>query len=66
MMIYSNKAIEYNGSFWHAKPDVQARDVIKKEQRESLNIDLLIIEETDWLSNKEQCINRIKRHIMEE
>lgn len=53
------KAIEFNGKYWHSKPDTIIRDQIKKEQCKKLGIDLLIIEEKDWIINEKSCLDKI-------
>ena len=47
-----NKAVEYNGEYWHSLENVKNLDVIKKEQCKMKNIDLLVIQENDWIKNK--------------
>jgi len=43
-----NKAIEFNGDYWHSKKSVKVRDQIKKEQCKVKNIDFLVITEDKW------------------
>ena len=50
---YLNKAIEYNGAYWHSNNYQKIKDKIKVEQCKQKNIDLLVIKEYDWLNNKE-------------
>jgi len=57
------KAIEFNGGYWHNKPEVIKNDKIKKEQCKKLDIELLIIEETIWLNFKDQCLNMIENFL---
>jgi uncharacterized protein with PIN domain len=59
-----NKAIEFNGIYWHGKEDVKQRDIIKSNQCIEKNIDLLVIDENDWINNKELCFNNIKNFIL--
>ena len=47
-----NKAIEYNGIYWHSKENVKNRDKLKSTQCKNKGIDLLVIEESDWIKNK--------------
>lgn len=54
------KAIEFNGIYWHSKENMMIKDIIKKEQCEAKNINLLVIDEKDWLENKELCIKNLK------
>ena len=58
-----NKAIEFNGTYWHSKIEAKYRDKIKKEQCKNLNIDLLIIKDTYWNKNKEKCLSDIHNFI---
>lgn len=55
-----NKAIEFNGTYWHNKENTKNRDRIKKQECYNLGIDLLVIKEQDWIYNKEYCINKLK------
>jgi len=48
-----NKAIEYNGLYWHSLFDSQAKDKIKVEQCRETGIDLLIVNEFNWVNNRE-------------
>lgn len=60
------KAIEYNGKYWHSSEEVKIRDSIKIKQCKEKNIDLLVINERDWVDYKEKVINKIKRFIINE
>ena len=57
------KAIEYNGEYWHSLPYQQHKDKIKVSQCQEKNIDLLVINESDWNINKKQCVDNIKDFI---
>jgi len=57
------KAIEFNGDYWHSKPDVKTRDAIKKQQCKEKGINLLIINEKNWINNKNRCIEQIKEFL---
>ena len=46
-----NKAIEYNGIYWHGRLDIIKKDKIKAEQCKQKGIDLLIIQEDKWVNN---------------
>jgi len=46
-----NKAIEYNGLYWHSFIDKKVKDEIKQDQCKQLGIDLLIINEHNWINN---------------
>ena len=58
-----NKAIEYNGVYWHSFLDKQKNDNIKKDQCKQLGIDLLIVNEKNWLTNQEVEQNIIRNFI---
>jgi hypothetical protein len=46
-----NKAIECNGSYWHASEVVKERDKIKLKQCEQVDIKLLVIDEYLWYND---------------
>lgn len=54
------KAIEFNGRYYHSFPEVKERDRIKEEQCKTKGIELLTIEEQNWLDNKNLCLRKIK------
>jgi len=56
-----NKAIEFNGSYWHSLPN--CNDKVKSEQCRNNNIQLLIIHEENWMDNKEMCLQVIEEFI---
>jgi len=53
------KAIEYNGLHWHNDSYVKIKDTIKLEQCRELDIDLLIIEDVEWINNNTTCKNNL-------
>jgi len=59
-----NKAIEYNGLYWHSFKDVIKHDKIKKEQCEKLGIDLLIIQEDNWQKYQQLEMGKIKKWLL--
>jgi len=59
------KAIEFNGKYWHSKPDVIKRDEIKKEQCLKNGIDLLVIKEREWINNKEDVLLEVEKFLGE-
>ena len=61
-----NKAIEFNGDYWHSFPDRQLCDKIKKEQCKKLGINLLVIKEQNWNNNKIKERKNIKGFILGE
>jgi len=58
-----NKAIEFNGKYWHSFRDVIENDIIKKKQCIEIGIDLLVIDEIDWVNDKLWCLDSVKKHI---
>jgi len=59
------KAIEYNGIFWHSSDEAKIKDQMKVDQCKNLGIDLLVINEADYLNNEEQIKNKIKQWLLE-
>jgi ribosomal protein S27E len=59
-----NKAIEFNGVYWHSLKNVKKRDSIKKQQCKEKGIDLMVIDEEIWIANKEHCLNKVKEFII--
>jgi len=53
------KAIEYNGLHWHNDSYVKIKDTIKLEQCRKLDIDLLVIEDVEWINNNTTCKNNL-------
>jgi len=61
-----NKAIEYNGEYWHKEKKGKINnDVLKQQLCKEKGIYLLTIWDKEWLSNNERCKNKIKEFIME-
>ena len=58
-----NKAIECNGKYWHSFKKRQAIDIIKKDLCKSLNIDLLVITDTEWDDNINACKYKILKFL---
>jgi hypothetical protein len=58
-----NKAIEYNGIYWHSLKTAVKHDKIKLEQCIEKGIELLVIKEQDWINNKTHCINKVKNFV---
>ena len=57
------KAIEFNGEYWHSSDKAKWYDEMKKKQCIKKKIDLFIINERDWINNKENCLEEIKKFI---
>lgn len=55
-----NKAIEFNGAYWHSLENMKIKDKIKQDQCKYLGIDLLVIKESKWQENNEEELERIK------
>lgn len=58
-----NKAIECNGVYWHSRASAYNRDIIKKKLCLDRNIDLLIITDEEWITEKSNIENKIKLFI---
>jgi len=58
-----NKAIEYNGTYWHKKLDKIKKDQIKIDQCKEKGIDLLIVNEYNWVNNKKFELNLIENFL---
>ena len=59
-----SKAIEYNGFYWHNKNEsIKWKDEMKKKQCIQKGIDLLIIDENDWINDKDRCLNIINEFV---
>ena len=56
-----NKAIEYNGIFWHSSDEVKIRDKMKVDQCRNLDIDLMVINEHDYVGNEEKVKEEIRK-----
>ena len=52
-------AIEFNGTYWHALPNIVESDHFKRLQCESKGIKLLSISEDDWSVDNHMCRKRI-------
>jgi transcription initiation factor IIE alpha subunit len=48
-----NKAIEYDGTYWHSDVETKFRDRYKAQWCKDNNIDLLVIKDTQWIKNKD-------------
>jgi hypothetical protein len=53
------RAIEVNGDYWHSTKSARRRDFIKSNECRKKGVNLLIIKEHQWYSNKEQEKKRI-------
>ncbi len=54
-----NKAIEFNGTYWHSSEYSKYKDGIKREYCDVNNIDLMVIEEIEYDIRLELCLNEI-------
>ena len=59
-----NKALEFNGIYWHSKENVKQRDIEKIKQCKEHNIELLVVDEREWLDDKQGCLEKIKNWII--
>jgi len=60
---YLNKAIEYNGTYWHSLPKAIEHDKIKKEECKRLGINLLVIDEQNYIDDKQKEFSKIKEFL---
>ena len=58
-----NKAIEYNGYYYHSSPEVIERDKIKMNQCNNLQINLLVIKDVNWKTENEKINSLVKDFI---
>ena len=58
-----NKAVEYNGEYWHSFKETIGRDKIKLQECAKVGIKLLVIKEQDWIDNKTDCVDKIKNFV---
>lgn len=58
-----NKAIEYNGSYWHSLKYAKYKDNIKLKQCKEKGINLLVVDEETWVGNKYVVLENIKNFI---
>ena len=68
-----NKGIEFDGDYWHSykvmrsntkrknwpDEDIQNYHEIKDTYFKSIGIEILHIKESDWIKNKNECLNKI-------
>ena len=54
------KAIEYNGFYWHNNKYSKYKDDQKQIQCKKKGIDLLVIEDKDWMNNKDNSLKKLK------
>lgn len=55
-----NKAIEYNGEYWHQDKN---RDLLKQQLCKDKNINLLVITDKEWNENIEKCKSKVVNFI---
>lgn len=58
-----NKAIEYNGDYWHQLSEMIKNDTLKRKICSDLNILLLTITESEWKTNRDTVVNKIKTFV---
>ena len=61
-----NKAIEFNGEYWHKDDVRQKLDRTKKKLCINLSIDLIVVLYRDWIDNTEEVKNKLYKFIFEE
>ena len=57
------KAIEFNGMYWHNNDYMKLKDQMKIDQCNELSIDLLVIQEKDWITDRMKCQEIIKTYL---
>ena len=57
------KAIECNGIYWHDRPEVKEKDIIKQTVCKELGIELLTITDKEWYENNEIIKNKIRNFL---
>ena len=50
-----NKAIEYNGTYWHSNIETQKRDQIKIDECDKKGINLLVVTDDEWINTNKEC-----------
>ena len=60
-----NKAIEFNGEYWHGSNYSKYKDNQKIKQCKEKGIDLMVINYKDWIDNKEEEIEKLIKFIGE-
>jgi hypothetical protein len=53
------KAIEINGEYWHSSEEVKSRDLEKYNQCKQKQINLLVINDKNWLNDKKKETSKI-------
>lgn len=59
-----NKAIEYNGEYYHSSDEMRHRDKMKQQLCEEKQIKLLTVWENDWKNNQEQIRQTIQEFLL--
>ena len=59
-----NKAIEFNGEYYHSSDKTKVKDKIKIDTCKKLNIYLLVIKYKDWINDQLQVEQNIKNFII--
>jgi hypothetical protein len=57
-------AIEYDGDYWHSRPEVAARDRIKDQRARDEGITLIRVREGDWLDRRPGVRERLSAAIV--
>lgn len=58
------KAIEFNGEFWHNKEPAKKNDLLKQRVCSEKNLDLLVVWFSEWQNDKNKCLEKIKNWII--
>jgi hypothetical protein len=57
------KAIEFNGNYWHGLEKTMERDQYKKKYCEWKGIELLVIKESDWCEHKKHVQESVRKFL---
>ena len=55
---YKNKIIEFDGDYWHNKPEQIIQDKLRDEYLTSVGYEILRVKESEYIKNKEEMVNK--------
>ncbi len=58
-----NKAIEFNGVYWHSQRKAINNDKTKKRKCEELGIPLMVVLDTEWNNDRDSCQDKIREFL---
>ena len=59
------KAVEYDGTYWHSKPGMPAKDRYKDVRCAMRGIQLLRISDTEHKKNKQETFRKIEHFLLQ-